>query len=175
MRSTKLIPLRRLAFVIICAVWAATPACRQSVGQAGASAPDFRLDDLAGRTVFLNAQLTHPVVLTFFATWCAPCREEIPFLADLHEKFKDDIRILCVDVDPENIDKIHSLANGLKIPYPILLDDGRKTMQLYGVRELPATFLIGADGRILSRFQAFGESEMRALTQALESLTGRRP
>jgi peroxiredoxin len=140
--------------------------------RAGSVAPDFRLNDLAGGTVFLNAELKRPVVLTFFATWCMPCREEVPFLIDLSGRYGDKIRILCLDVDPENIDKIRSIAAGLKIPYPILLDEGRRTAERYGVRDLPATFLIGTDGRIRSRYEFLGDAERRSLTAEIERLIG---
>jgi len=161
--------IRNSSFVIFFAVLVFTAACSPDPAsrRAGGAAPDFRLSGLSGRTVFLNAELRRPVVLTFFATWCAPCREEIPLLIDLDRRFKDRITILCVVADPENIDKVRSIASRLKIPYPMLLDEGQRTQKAYGVRELPATFFIGTDGRILSRFDAFGEDEKRALIEAI--------
>jgi peroxiredoxin len=148
-------------------------AAPSSPTQAGNVAPDFRLNDLSGRTVFLNAELNVPVALTFFATWCAPCREEIPLLADLQNKYEGRMKVLCVDVDPENIDRIRSIADGLKIPYPILLDEGRRVMASYSVRELPATFLIGRDGKIVSQYGAFGSDQARALSTEIERITGK--
>jgi len=158
------------AVAAILAVLIAATSCHRSRPQAGASAPDFRLNDLTGRTVFLNANLHTPVVLTFFATWCAPCREEIPLLVDLNLKYTGKVSILCVDVDPENIDKIHSIASGLSIPYPFLLDEGRRTMDRYGVRELPATFLIDTNGRILSKYGMLNETGLRSLSEQIERL-----
>jgi len=144
--------------------------CGRSGSQASAIAPDFRLNDLTGLTVFLNAQLHRPVILTFFATWCTPCRDEIPTLVDLHKRYQNRIQVLCIDVDPENIDTIHSIAAALKIPYPILLDEGRRTMERYGVQKLPTTFLIDTKGRIMSRYGAIGEAEIRSLSEQIERL-----
>ena len=139
---------------------------------AGRIAPDFRAVDLTGRTFYLNAELKLPVVLTFFATWCAPCRDEMPLLSEVQRRFAGRATILCVVVDPENADRVRSMVSGLNMPYPFLLDEGLHTMQAYGVRALPATFVIGVDGRIRSTFQVFGEDEKRALIDLLTRLTG---
>ena len=137
----------------------------------GKLAPDFRANDLTGRTIYLNAELKRPVVLSFFATWCAPCRDEIPYLIDLHRRFEGRATILCIVVDPENTDKVRSIASSLSITYPILMDEGQKIMESYGAGTLPSTFLIGPDGRIRSHFKGFGEAEAKALAASIERLT----
>ena len=165
----------RSSLILAVTVLLALVACCAKGGaplQAGAVAPDFRLSDLTGRTVFLNAELRRPIVLTFFATWCAPCREEIPVLIAFQRRLGDRAQILCVVADPENIDQVRSTAAGLSIPYPMLLDEGQRTMRAYGVRALPATFLIGRDGRIVSRFGVLGESEAGMLYDAIERISG---
>lgn len=141
----------------------------------GQWAPDFRAEDLTGLTYFLNAQLKHPVLLVFFATWCAPCREEIPSLIRLHEQHKDRLTILTVVVDPVNVDKIRAMAKGLSIPYPLLLDREQKIMTAYRVSRLPDTFLIGTDGRILSRFRGFGPQEERTIIETIQRIKGSGP
>ena len=137
---------------------------------AGSAAPDFRADDLTGRTVYLNAELSRPVALTFFATWCKPCVEEIPRLIELHRLFDGRLKILCIVVDPENKDRVRSLASALSIPYPMLMDEGQKIRSAYSIRGLPATFLVGTDGRIRSTFSYLGEAEARALADAVRRL-----
>jgi peroxiredoxin len=169
-QSTRPIGAILTAFLVL-AVACADPG---GLFQAGAMAPDFRLADLAGRTVYLNAELRRPVVLTFFATWCAPCRDEIPALSALQRRIDDRVRVLCVVVDPENIDKVRSIASGLGIPYPMLLDERGRTKTAYGVTTLPVTVLIGTDGRIVSRFEALGDMEIQVLSAAVERLAGER-
>jgi len=120
--------------------------------------------------VYLNAEIKRPVVLTFFATWCVPCRDEVPLLIDLHRRFGERVGFLCVAVDPENVDKIRSFVNDVNVPYPMLLDQDRKIMSAYGVDALPATFVIGVDGRIRSVFSRIGEQEARLLADELTRL-----
>lgn len=147
--------------------------CSTSDRGAGTIAPDFRLNDLTGKTCYLNAELKEkPVVLTFFATWCTPCKEEVPLLIDLHKSLGNKITLLCVVVDPENIDKVRNFSTALSIPYPMLLDEGRKVMDRYGLSELPATFLIDTKGKIRSRFGPFGETESRSLRDDILRITG---
>ena len=152
------------------AIAIAASACSRSYLAAGSTAPDFRADGLTGRTVYLNAELGRPVVLTFFATWCKPCMEEIPRLIELHRLFGGRLKILCIVVDPENKDKVRSIASALSIPFPMLMDEGQKIRSAYSIRGLPATFLVGTDGRIRSRFSYIGEAEARALADAVRRL-----
>ena len=142
--------------------------------QVGSVAPDFRAEDLTGKTIFLNAELERPVVLTFFATWCAPCREEVSRFIELHDRLGGSAGILCDVVDPENKDEVRSFASGLDIPYPMLMDEGQKIRSTYGVWGLPATFVVGTDGRIQSRFTYVGEDEARALAETVERMVGKR-
>ncbi len=160
----------KIARIILVIAILALPACDKAPKSAGSVAPDFRLDDLTGQTHYLNAELTRPVVLTFFATWCAPCREEIPHLIDVQKRFAGHAQVLCVDVDPENIDKIHSIAKSFQIPYPILLDENKKVMAAYKVRELPVTFVIDTKSRVISRFSTIGETEKASLIETVERI-----
>ncbi len=160
----------KIARIILFVALLSAISCERAATQPGAVAPDFRLNDLTGQTRFLNAELARPVVLTFFATWCAPCREEIPHLIDIHSRFRNRATVLCVDVDPENIDKIQSIARSLSIPYPILLDEGKKVMAAYGVQELPTTFIIGPNGRVASTFSTIGEREKKTLIETVERI-----
>ncbi|HPQ68239.1 MAG TPA: TlpA disulfide reductase family protein [bacterium] len=162
---------KRLWPALVFCLWLA--ACQRPSAplSAGRVAPDFRANDLTGRTVYLNAELKKPVVLTFFATWCAPCRDEMPLLSEVQQRFAGRVTVLCVVVDPENADRVRSMAAGMATPYPFLLDEGQGIMQAYGVQALPATFVIGVDGRIHSSFLVFGEVEKTALTELLTRLT----
>lgn len=161
-------PTLRKVSVLFIALFFFTACNRSSVGlEPGKNAPDFRANDLTERTYYLSAELNRPVVLTFFATWCAPCKDEIPYLIELHNHFKNKIRILCIVTDAANKDKALSISKGLAVPYPMLMDDGEKVMTLYGVNTLPTTFLVGLDGRIITRYSSFGEQELKSLKEQI--------
>jgi cytochrome c biogenesis protein CcmG/thiol:disulfide interchange protein DsbE len=130
--------------------------------EAGKTAPDFRANDLTGKTYFLNAELGKPVVLVFFATWCAPCRSEAPLIGGLYNELAGAATILSIVIDPENIDQVRSFVNGLSIPYPMLLDEDGSIQKAYGISELPATLVIDKTGKIRSQFKGFN---LRSLVQ----------
>jgi peroxiredoxin len=116
-----------------------------------AMAPDFGLEDLAGQTVRLSDLLGKPVLLNFWATWCPPCRAELPALQAAHERYGDAVVILGVDVS-ETAAQVLQFAPQYGLTYPILLDqDGAVSGSLYGVRGVPTSLVIGADGILSAR------------------------
>jgi peroxiredoxin len=111
-----------------------------------AMAPDFGLEDLAGRTVRLSQLRGKPVLLNFWATWCPPCRAEIPALQAAHEHYGDAAVILGIDIR-ETAAQVLEFAPRYGLTYPILLDqDGKVSESLYGVQGVPTSLVIGADG-----------------------------
>lgn len=159
--------LRKIS-VIFLALMLCVACNRATTGlKPGKIAPDFRANDLRGKTYYLNAELNKPIVLTFFATWCAPCKDEIPLLIDLQREYKNKVGILCIVTDAQNKDKAMSIAAGLSVPYPMLVDEGEKIMKLYEVDTLPTTLLIGSDGRIRSKYSSFRESELQSLKEQI--------
>ena len=136
--------------------------------EAGAMAPDFRAETLTGQTLYLNAEIkTRPVLISFFATWCDPCRAELPLLATLQRKFPKDLQVLLVAIDPENVDEHHTLAKALSLPFPILLDKNERIKTAYGVEQLPSTFLVDQQGVIRSILKAIGEPEVQYLEKTV--------
>ncbi len=120
-------------------------------------APDFTLKDLTGRTVRLADFRGKVVFLNFFATWCVPCRAEMPAMERLHRNFKDKgLVILAVDIQ-ESARTVRPFVRDLKLSFPALLDEDGSVAYMYAVRPVPATYLISRDGRIVWR--AFGPRE----------------
>ncbi len=107
---------------------------------------DFYLSDLVGATKKEN---NRGVILSFFASWCVPCRKELPLLNSLVNELKDKgIKIVIVGFK-EDFKTIESLLAELKVDKPVvLIDENGKVGEKYGVRFLPTTFFIGSDGRI---------------------------
>ena len=113
-------------------------------------APDFILHDLHGKKVSLNQFKGKPILINFWATWCGPCKEELPSMQRLHDDSKSngDIQILAISIDRSNIEKIHQYAQSLNLTFPILLDPDRIARKPYFVRGLPTSYLVDADGKL---------------------------
>jgi len=115
------------------------------------AAPEFSLPDLAGKKVQLKALRGSLVFLNFFATWCEPCREEMPGMERLFRAHKDKgFVVLAVNMQ-ESAKAVRPFVQELKLSFPIALDEDGIVGRDYGVRALPVSFLIGRDGRILWR------------------------
>jgi len=110
---------------------------------------DFTMKDLDGKEVSLSSYKGKVVLLNFWATWCGPCKAEIPGFVELQEKYKDDLVIVGFSVD-DPADKAKAFAAEYKMNYPILLGEGREDVQdAYGpIWGIPASFLISKDGLV---------------------------
>ena len=132
--------------------------CSQTVPRDNATAPDFKLPSLDGQTISLSALRGRLVLLNFWATWCGPCRSEMPFLQEIH---KDpvwqarNLLILAVNLKESDTNVSKFMAdNGLT--FNVLLDTRGEAGQLYNITAIPTTYIIGKDGIIKnSRIGAF--------------------
>jgi thiol-disulfide isomerase/thioredoxin len=131
-------------------------------------APAFQLKDLDGKDLNLDASKGKVVLLNFWATWCGPCREEIPGLIALQDRYKDRLQIIGLVVDDDDEKEIRGVVDAEKINYPIALADGKTRFEYGGIAALPTVFLINADGRVVQKHvglynPALYETEVRAL------------
>ena len=143
-------------------------ACSQgSAIEIGRSAPDFSLADINGKTVSLSAFNGKVVILDFFASWCPPCRQEIPGFIEL-EKSYGDKGFAMIGVAMESAGEAKEFAGKMSINYPVLVDDG-KASEIYGpIRSIPTTFIIDKSGKIVkmyigSREKAVFEADIKEL------------
>lgn len=114
----------------------------------GALAPDFTLSDLNGDSVTLRALQGHPVMINFWATWCAPCRIEMPHIQDRFERYADEgFLVLAVDFD-EPADLVQGFRDELGLTFDILLDPGAEVQELYRNRSYPSSFFLDENGVI---------------------------
>ena len=109
-------------------------------------ASDFSVSLLGGETLKLKAQRGKPVMVNFWATWCAPCREEMPAMERLYLKHRErGFVLLAVSVDSD-ASLVKPFLEKLKLTFPVTLDAKMDLANSYGVRALPASFLIDRNG-----------------------------
>ncbi len=120
----------------------------------GGTAPDFSLRALDGSEHSLRELRGRVVFVNFWATWCAPCREEAPSLDRLYQRFDgDDFEILAVSIDADGeLASVAAFGAEYSLSFPILLDPDMRSYVAYKASGVPETFLVGADGRLIERF-----------------------
>jgi thiol-disulfide isomerase/thioredoxin len=131
-------------------------------------APAFKLKDLAGGELNLEASRGKVILLNFWATWCGPCREEIPELVALQNRYKDRLQIIGLVVDDDDEKEIRSVIESKGINYPVALADPETRFAYGGIAALPTVFVINAEGRVVQKHvglfnPALYETEVRAL------------
>jgi peroxiredoxin len=113
-------------------------------------APDFVIEKLEGGNTGLADHRGKLVLLHFWATWCMPCRVEMPGMETLWQKYKDDgLVILAVSVDEGGKSRVEKYRQIFGLSFPILLDPESELNDLYQVSNMPTSFVIDADGRIV--------------------------
>ncbi|MBD3367628.1 MAG: redoxin domain-containing protein [Candidatus Eisenbacteria bacterium] len=132
--------------------------------------PEFELPDLDDNTVTLADYEGDVVIIDLWATWCPPCREEIPFLIELYEEHRNDgLVVIGIGLDQGGADVLRPFAEKHDISYPILVG-GREISRTYRASSIPTTYIIGRDGRIAARHVGFHPSmkaEMREMVEGL--------
>jgi peroxiredoxin len=156
--------------------------CRQAIGTSGKhqpalvgkTAPDFALTDLSGKTVRLADFKGKIVLLDLWATWCAPCREQIPDFVELQKQYAEEgFTLLGISMDEEGAVVVKPFAQEFGINYPVVIGNTQVSAAYGGIQALPTAFLIGRDGRILEAFvgdRAKSDFE-RAIRSALQRNT----
>ncbi|MFK9093725.1 redoxin domain-containing protein [Bacillus salipaludis] len=116
----------------------------------GAKAPDFELKTLTGETVKLSDLKGKKVMLNFWATWCGPCKAEMPEMEQFSKQIGDDTVILAVNIDPQ-LD-VQGFVDEYKLTFPILLDAEDKVNETYQIMAIPTTYFIDSKGIIQNKF-----------------------
>ncbi len=117
----------------------------------GTAAPDFTVQD-DDRKVTLSELRGKVVVLNFWATWCAPCVEEMPSLVQLQQRFKDkSLTVVGVSIDVDG-DAYHKFLKDYKIDFLTVRDPDQKTSNLYGSFKWPETYIIDRNGTVRRKF-----------------------
>jgi len=132
------------------------------------AAPAFLLQDLEGKPLNLESYRGKVVVLDFWATWCAPCRTEIPHFVKLQEQYGEQgLQVVGISMD-DTAKPVREFYREFKMNYPVAVGNEQVAEAYGGVLGLPVTFLIGRDGRIAAKY--VGEVQRSTLEQGVESL-----
>ena len=116
---------------------------------AGEAAPDFQLEDTKGNQVSLAALRGKVVLVNFWATWCPPCREEMPAMERLNEVMADDdFVMLAINTEQKGRTVVPEFLKKTPYTFPILFDDKEVVQQRYGVYKFPESFVIRKDGTV---------------------------
>ena len=117
------------------------------------AAPDFQLEDMDGEKYSLESYRGKVVILNFWATWCPPCRREIPSMEALYQTFKDEAFAILAINEWETEDHVFAFMGELPVEpgFPILFDPDSEVAQSFGVKGLPTTLLLDTQGKILYR------------------------
>jgi peroxiredoxin len=125
---------------------------------------DFTLTELRGKTWTLKEQRGKVVVVNFWATWCPPCRKEMPDLETLYKQFKEQ-GLVILAISDEDAGKVEPFIAEQKVTYPILLDPGRKVNELFQIEGIPKTFVYDRTGKLVAQ-----SIDIRTRRQFLEML-----
>ena len=133
----------------------------------GDIAPDFELPTLDGAQLRLSSLRGKVVLLNFWATWCGPCRKEMPHLQRLREEYPED-RFALIGVVDEKPDEVREFLAEREITYPSLFDKEHDVFRTYGVTGIPMTVVIGTDGKIEALHEGYASE--RAFKKLLAPL-----
>jgi peroxiredoxin len=139
----------------------------------GGTAPDFTLQSLDGKTIRLSDFRGKAVVLNFWATWCAPCKIEMPWFVDLQKQYGPaGVQFLGIAMDDASTKEIAEFAQSVNVNYPILIGKEAVGDAYGGVQFLPETFYLDRDGKIVDK--AFGLKGRGEIEDDIKKILGQR-
>ncbi len=153
-------------FILLTGLWSQAFATKQL----NEPAPDFTLKSLSGKNLKLSEYRGNVVLLNFWASWCAPCRLEMPLLNKLHNKYSAaGFTILGVNVEQET-DKAKTYLADIPVDFPILFDSGNTVSKQYNVIAMPTTVLIDRDGNMRYLHQGYKPGDEKVYKKMVKKL-----
>jgi thiol-disulfide isomerase/thioredoxin len=153
---------------------ATTPRETEETGETGAqasAAPDFTVYDLDGNAHKLSDFRGKPVILNFWASWCGPCKMEMPDLETAYQEYGDQIQFMLVDLtdgSQETVEKASAFIKEQGYTFPVFYDTAMEGAYAYGVAGIPVTYFINGEGVFVAYYQ--GAMSADILQQGIEML-----
>lgn len=146
--------VRNLLAVLAVSVAACIPSAQADMKNK--PAPDFALRSLDGQNRRLSEMRGEVVMINFWATWCGPCREEMPLLDRIYQQYHPvGFEVLGVNVDDAGSTRAVEMAKNLGVSFPVLFDEAKSVSRLYGIDTMPMTVLIARDGTVRYLHQGY--------------------
>ncbi len=146
------------SLLLICGagwIWISRPAANDMIGgqqtipHVGFQAPDFELETLDGTTVHLSDFRGQAVIINLWATWCPPCRAEMPALQKVYKEHQAKVAVLAINAtNQDDLDAVQEFTQSNDLTFPILLDKSGVVTKLYQLRSLPTSFFVDPTGVI---------------------------
>ena len=134
-------------------------------------APDFNLLTPNGKSISLSDYKGRTVLLNFWATWCIPCKKELPSMQRLYEDLKlDGFEIVAISIDRDKKERVHQYIEEYSLTFPVLLDPSQKVRKDYFILGLPTSYLIGKDGKLKGFISGAREWDSVAAKQMFHTL-----
>ena len=167
MNIMKLVTRARLLTAIIVAVCLAPYAWAEEIT---GKAPDFTLKGLNGDNLKLSELRGKVILINFWASWCGPCRQEMPVLDQLYQRYRSlDFTIIGVNVE-ENSDAAKSLLKDVNVTFPILFDNTNAVSKLYKVKGMPSSILVDRDGNMRDMYMGYQQGYEQEYQKQVRSL-----
>ena len=142
MRQAKLVKIIAFVAAVLCSVHASASV------NVSEQAPDFTLKSLDGQNLRLEEYRGQVVLINFWASWCGPCRQEMPILDQLHKRYEDTgFAVLGVNVEGE-IAPAQKIVDKTNVTFPVLIDEGQSVSQMYDLEAMPSTVVVDRNGVI---------------------------
>jgi peroxiredoxin len=157
-----------VAIVVALVLWILLRPQQASRDAVHQPAPDFSLTDIAGRPLALSSYRGKVVLLDFWATWCEPCKIEIPHFVEMQTRYgTQGLQVIGISLDDDE-KPVRDFGQQYKINYPVAIGDAKLAQAYGGVLGLPITFLIDREGRIYKRH--IGQTEFSIFEKEVQEL-----
>jgi peroxiredoxin len=136
----------------------------------GEESPDFTLKSRDGGNIKLSEQRGNIVLINFWASWCGPCREELPAFEALYQEYQDlGVEILAINVDDE-AEKANVLLQDIEVSFPVLFDTSGEVSELYDVSAMPTTVIVDRDGNVRVLHPGYRKGDEKKYEKAIKLL-----
>jgi thiol-disulfide isomerase/thioredoxin len=160
-----------LVQILVLAGCGGNPGSQKSSAASSTGAPDFALQSLQGDTLRLSSLKGKVVLVDFWATWCGPCKAELPHLVDLYGKYKDKgLEIVGIADDPSERADVAPFVKRAGLPYPVVYGEPSVGQRFGGIIGYPTLFVVDRKGQVVKKF--IGYTDISVIEQLVTQLLG---